>query len=177
MKNSIFGKFVIFILILFKLYAQVEEAELKAVILLRICQFTSWTHEVDAEITHEKKYKIGVIGDKEIYGAFRDKVLKQEGFNSSEVTFIRSAEQLDDISVLFIGNMKKTAFRKWMKLLEDKSMLIFVDDRDLFKAGGVVLLERDGDYIRFDVDQAEAQKRGLRISSRVLKLARSVVFE
>jgi len=58
--------------------------------------------------------------------------------------------------------------------LSADSPLLVVRTPDAPEGPGVVLLVRQGDQLRFDIDNSEAARRHLGLSSKLLRLARNV---
>lgn len=76
--------------------------------------------------------------------------------------------------ILFIGRAEAGRAGELLATLKGAPVFTVGDTPEFLSLGGVVTFVREGDRIRFDVSLGEAQKSGLIISSRLLRVARTV---
>jgi hypothetical protein len=60
----------------------------------------------------------------------------------------------------------------WIARAAQAPVLTVSDDERLMRAGGIIRISFEQARLKFDVDVARAERSGLRISSKVLRLAR-----
>jgi hypothetical protein len=77
-------------------------------------------------------------------------------------------------AILFIGDIEESRVEHLIDAVRDLPVLTVGESSDFLARGGMIAFVRDGDRIRFDVNNAAAQTAGLTISSRLLRLARKV---
>jgi hypothetical protein len=59
-----------------------------------------------------------------------------------------------------------------LRAVQDTPALTVGESPDFIRQGGIVNFVREGTNVRFEIDDAAARRAGLRISSRLLRLAR-----
>jgi hypothetical protein len=74
--------------------------------------------------------------------------------------------------ILYVGASEKTRGERLIAAVRGAPVLTVGDTNDFLARGGMIAFVREGDRMRFDVDNGAAQSAGLTISSRVLRLAR-----
>ena len=77
-------------------------------------------------------------------------------------------------AILFISDIEDSRIDHLIAAVRDLPVLTVGESSDFLARGGMIAFVRDGDRIRFDVNNAAAQGVGLTISSRLLRLARKV---
>jgi hypothetical protein len=86
----------------------------------------------------------------------------------------RSADETRGCHVLFVPAASGRGGERIVTRLEDSPVLTVGESDRFWQAGGLINLVYDGGRIRFDVNETAASARGLRISSRILQVARRV---
>jgi hypothetical protein len=76
--------------------------------------------------------------------------------------------------ILFIGRTEMGRAGELLAALKGSHVFTVGDTPDFLALGGVVTFVREGDRVRFDVSLGEAHRAGLTISSRLLRVARTV---
>ena len=84
----------------------------------------------------------------------------------------RDIEELKKCQIFFASASEKPALAKIMGALREAPVLTVTDEVDDFaRLGGIINLTRVEDKIRFAISVDNAEKRSLKISSQLLKLA------
>jgi hypothetical protein len=71
-------------------------------------------------------------------------------------------------------DMDRLSWQRWISSLKDEPVLLIGDSPDAYRAGAVFTLVLEPNGLAFRVNNSEARRRGLVLSSQVLKLAREV---
>lgn len=157
------------------LHAQVpaaSEDEVKAAFLFNFAKYVTWPPKAFPD----GKFRICVTGE----AAFTrkvDAIIDGETLDGRAV--VRAAPPaIQDLgrtcNILFIGASESARTAELLAAVR-ASPVLTVGESDAFSArGGMVTFVKDGDRLRFDVNAAEADRVGLSISSRLLRLARRV---
>ncbi len=86
-------------------------------------------------------------------------------------------ENKNDCHLLFIGASERKFFGKILKELNGSSVLTLSDQTEFIQSGGMVYLAHDQEKVRFEINLDLAQKAGLKISSKFLRLAKVVSLQ
>jgi hypothetical protein len=146
--------------------ARAVEYPLKAAFLSRLIRYVDWP-------AGEQGLVVAVLGE-DPFGPTLERALAGQGFGARGVTVrrYRSAGDLDACAVLFVS---RTAMREWPAVRERIQgwPVLTVGETDGFTAdGGIVNFFVQDHRLRFEVNRAAADRAGLRLSSRLLSLAR-----
>jgi hypothetical protein len=82
---------------------------------------------------------------------------------------------LDDAKtcqILFVGNSQSPDGRAWLAAARNAQVLTVAEGA--LTDDTVIAFVRDDNRIRFDINRAAASRRGLNVSSKLLRLARQV---
>lgn len=148
------------ILLVCSVFAQTELQRLEAAYIQKIINYVDWPG------TGEGEFVISVSGDDELLarlseaftGPVRGKtvrVVKSTKASSPEVRIICLSGEKDDIP-------------------SHHGLLVITRHEKSFRDGAVINFVLEGEKLRFDIDNTEAQRRGLKINSRLLNLARNL---
>jgi hypothetical protein len=92
-----------------------------------------------------------------------------------EVHWVRKDEDLRSCHIVFVSHSEAKRYAKLLESLDGASVLTVGETPDFLAAGGAVAFSVQHDALQFEVDLVHANKAHLRISSRLLALARRVV--
>lgn len=148
--------------------AEDSEAQLKAAFIYRFVQYTQWPPPPLRDFAY-------CVAGK---GALPDaiKVLASKPLNGATVQFTRvtSPEQAAQCQALVLAMSERAELQRWLSAVSDAPILVIGDSPEAFRAGAAIVLAVEPNGLSFRVNLAEARKRGLSLSSQLLKLAREV---
>ena len=149
---------------------QPSEYQVKAAFLLNFTKFIEWPEsqfaDADAPLT------ICILGE-DPFGTALDEVIAGELINGRKVIVERLKEQPSSgCQVLFVNKPEKDA-RK-IATSSGPGVLTIGEGKDFIDAGGIIAFVVENRRVRFDINQRAAQRSNLRISSRLLSVARVV---
>ena len=146
-----------------------REYEVKAAFLLNFTRFVEWPGLVD---TGDAPFSICILGD-DPFGPVLDRIVEGESVNGRRLAIRRIGRpHLNSCQVVFFaGHEKDTA-----KILAGLSpgVLTIGDGAAFLREGGMIAFVLENRRVRFDINQSAAAKAGIRISSKLLSVARSV---
>lgn len=149
------------------------EYQVKAAFLANFLSFVQWpAARVPAA---PAPFVLGVYGTDPFGPYLREAVAGRTALGRPiEVRRVASLREVADVHVLFIAGGDVSSVREVVRRAEAAQVLT-VADADGFARTGVVLnLFIDDHRVRFEANQAAAQRSGLRLSSQLLKMARLV---
>lgn len=149
---------------------QPTESEVQAAFLMNFTKFVEWP--ASAFPDSNSPFTICVLG-KDPFGRALDDLLAGETVGARNVAVRRLAEAPPRAcQMVFFGGPRGEA-RAVLGSLGPG--VLTVGDGDTFlREGGMIAFVIDNRRVRFDINQALAEKNGLKLSSRLLTVARSV---
>ena len=157
------------------LFAQsVSAAALKAAFLYNFVKFTDWPSD---SLAPGQKLLLCITGDDAVADGLQQTIKAHPMIGEHEVTahaVNADDKRLRSCHLLYVGGLYQKGFIQVLEGL--KGVPVFtVSDRDAFtESGGVAQLILENDHVRFAVNPMAAERARLRISSKLLTLARIV---
>jgi hypothetical protein len=152
----------------------VSEYEVKAAYVYNFAKFVEWPPTYfsapNAPIT------IGVIGDEE-FAAILEKAVKNKLVqeHSFQVRHLKWPIDLGTCNLVYVPSNEQKRFRQIAEGLQDKPVLTITEVEEKSQAKGIMNLFIEGGKVQFEVNIADAEKAKLRISSKLLRLARGTI--
>ena len=146
------------------------EAKVKAGFLLNFARYVEWP--AGAFASSNSPVVIGVLGVDNL-GRNLDMTVEGKTVEAHpvQVRRARRVAELADCHVLFVCASERERLRGIVGGLEGKPILIVSDMDGFTSEGGMILLKRKLGTMRFEINREAAEKAGLKISSKLLKLA------
>lgn len=94
---------------------------------------------------------------------------------ASDIRRLSKLEGLDQCHYLYIGEPDQNAIRKVLTACRGHSIVTVADSSQFIKIGGTVELYLENRKVYFRINQGAAQAENIRISSRLLVLAKEVL--
>jgi hypothetical protein len=151
-----------------------SEYEVKAAFLFHFAQFVKWPEEAFKDPNNPLIYC--TIGEDSFHGSL-DAALngKTIGARSSRVVHFKQPQEIQGCQVLFIAAREKKSIPAILASTKGNSVLTVGESEHFVQDGGMIGFLLEENKIRFEVNLEAAQKANLKISSRLLALAKSVV--
>jgi hypothetical protein len=168
-----------------------REYQVKAAFLYNFTMFTDWPKEKIAD--GNDPIVIGIIGDDPFDDAFepvknkkvkgKDVVIKRfKGFEELKKSGEKDGSQpqpqiktLKKCHVLFICSSEKKGLGEIIDLVQDNNVLTVSDIEGFLEAGGIISFVMEEKKVNFEINNISAEKAGLKISSKLLRLAKRVI--
>ncbi|MBS1187506.1 MAG: YfiR family protein [Burkholderiaceae bacterium] len=150
----------------------VQENTLKAAFVYNFALFTEWpkkTSNAADSLTicfhadSDMRDVLGALDGKPV----RNMVLKTRVLGALE-------QEVVNCNVLFIDRRDRHHWHAIRKKLAGTGVLTVTDDEDIGRGGAMIALSLSGSKMVFDIDQSAARQAGLVLSSKLLRLARTV---
>jgi hypothetical protein len=148
---------------------QVSEYELKAEFLSRFATFIEWPPSGDA-----RAFTIGVIGHNPFNG-YLDKIASRRIKNRPvTIRYINDLSQIDGCDIVFISGSEKSRLQTILARTESRPILTVADSNGFAAAGVLINFYTTADTVRFEINEAAVEKSGLKVSSKLFKLAKVI---
>lgn len=146
-----------------------DEYHVKAIFLYNFAKFVDWPAEMS-----DGPMCIGIIGD-DPFGQELDQVVRGKTVNGRGFTVKRlQPDAARTCQILFIAASEKKRYKTILSFLKNAGVLTVGESTGFCESGGVINLEIVESKVRFDVNLDAAARARLRLSSKLLGLARIV---
>ena len=147
-----------------------EEYQVKALFLYNFAKFVDWPPNMRAD-----PICIGILGD-DPFGDALDQTVKGKTVNGRNFVVKRLQRQEDGegCHIVFISASEKKKVRAILNGLGRCNVLTVGDVEGFAAAGGVINFEIVDSKVRFEVNIDAAERAGLKLSSKLLNLAKIV---
>ncbi|UDF33362.1 UNVERIFIED_ORG: YfiR family protein [Shinella sp. XGS7] len=144
------------------------EDQLKAAFVYRFVQYTQWPPPPLREFSY---CAVGGGGLPEALRVVAAKPLDLPYVRFHQPT---TPEQARQCQILLLAFEERAELLRWQRELADAPVLTVGDGAEAFRAGLAIALVLEPNGLSFRINLVEARRRGLTLSSQLLKLAREV---
>jgi hypothetical protein len=146
-----------------------SEYEVKAAFLLNFARFVEWPAFPPGQPS--EPFSICIVGDDPFQGAL-DRVTEGEGINGRPILVRRVSRWQDYCQILFVASSERDAFRTVRQA--GRGVLIVGEEPGFLGVGGMINFVVEDKKVRFEVSLKNAMEGAVKISSRLLSVARNV---
>jgi hypothetical protein len=151
----------------------ITEYEVKAAYLYNFAQFVEWP--ADAFGSANEPLTICIAGDNVFDTALSNAIGgKTVSRRSLAVREIADLKQHPKCHVVFVSSTETRRMKAVLAEFRGRSVLTVGESEDFLAAGGIVNLKLHDGRVRFDISVKAAEAAGLRISSKLLRLAENI---
>jgi hypothetical protein len=149
------------------------EHQIKAAFLFNFAQFIEWP--TNALPQPQSPLVIGILGP-DPFGTALDEIVRGEAVKGHPLVIqrYRQAEDVGACHILFVNEADPTRLERIIARLNGRNILTVGDAEAFTQRGGMIRFFTEQNKIRLEINAGAAQKAGLTISSRLLRLARIV---
>ncbi|HEX7053489.1 MAG TPA: YfiR family protein [Burkholderiales bacterium] len=150
-----------------------SETDIKAAFLYKFGDFVQWPPEAFAG---EDRFVVGVMGADEIAEALERLVGERrvKGYPIA-VRRLRPGDSLRGVHVLFVGSGESGRLAEILAAADAQPILAVTDSEAGLRAGSMINFVVENQRVRFDIALPPAERARLKISSRLLAVARKVI--
>lgn len=150
-----------------------NEADVKAAFVYNFLKFVDWPSHALAR--PDQPLSIAIVGEGPVADAVESLLEgKKVGTHSLVVVRIKAGEPLADVHAVFLTGTDKDKAHRTLATKGSAAVLTIGDDEHFAARGGMIGLYVEDRRVRFEVNTGAADATGLRVSSRLLALARLV---
>jgi YfiR/HmsC-like len=151
------------------------EYQVKAAFLYNFAKFVEWPASSFSSET--SPLQICVFGHDPFSQALHDITQnKSVGGRKLEVKSAPDIQQAKSCQVLFISASEETQVKQILEGLRATSVLTVGDTNGFIEQGGMINFVLENDRVRFEINRKAAEQAGLKISSKLLSVAKSVTL-
>ena len=151
--------------------AQYGEYEVKAAFLSNFTQFVKWPAKAFSDAA--APFSIGILGD-DPFGNALEKIVQGQSGAGRKIAIRRGrrAEDVRSCQIVFISKSERARIAEHIAALQGAAILVVGETEQFTRQGGAIGFKMEGDKVRFEIGSGTAQRAGLELSSRLLKLDR-----
>ena len=151
---------------------RVLERRVKAAFLFRFTEFVMWPASAFAK--PDSPFTIAVVGRDGMLEELRQITAGRVVHGRAvEVRSVPEGDPMPPAQIVFVAESEKTRVRDWIRLAP-KSALIVTESEGALAQGSIINFIIAESRVRFEIALETAEKRGLRMSSRLLAVAQTV---
>ena len=151
---------------------QPKEYEVKAALIFTIIKFVDWPESGAGKVS---PLCIAVLGQ----DPFGNDLEKLQGKIAKGrpiiVKHFKRAEDAKGCEVLYISSSEKPQLHRIVRHLKNSPVLTISDQKGFCQSGGMINLVLLRNKVNFEINNSAAQQSNIRISSKLLKLAKFVI--
>ena len=153
---------------------QATEASVKAALVYKFASYVEWPPEAFA--MPESPLVIGIVGADDV-AAELEPLARGRTVNNRPVAVwrLKDAEAVTGCHVVFVGRRESGRLPAVARAARAKSVLLISDTERGLESGSVINFVHVEDRVGFEVSIDAAERSNLRLSSRMLAVARRVV--
>jgi hypothetical protein len=150
---------------------QLPEYQLKAAFIFNFAKFVEWPAEAFPE--PQSPFVIGILGATPLKEQLQQ-VISGKKINDRPVSFreFTSAAQSTNCHILFVSASERTRLPELFRSLGALPVLTVGETEQFLAVGGMINFVSEEKKIRFEISDESAKKAHLKISSKLLTLAR-----
>ena len=147
-----------------------KEYQLKAAFIYNFIKFIEWPNQATFDT-----FNICLLG-KDPFGKAID-ILKGKEVKGWKINVLRinSLKEAENCQVVFISPLEATSLKKILNFLKNKPILTISEVAGFIEKGGIINFIIIKNKIRFEINERASREAGLKISSKLLRLARKVI--
>ena len=149
------------------------EYKVKAAFLYNFAKFVDWPPGAFPDA--KSPLTLCILGE-DPFGPFLDQTVAGESIGGRPIAVQRGARLADlkGCHLLFIGRAERGRLREVIAALHDGPVLTVGEEGSFLDDGGMIDLVLEGNRVRFEANLAAVDRSPLKISSKLLRLARQV---
>jgi hypothetical protein len=153
-----------------------EEYRVKAAFIFHFAQLVDWPRETQTGQTNS--LFLCTIGEDPFQGALESTVAgKAVGNKAIRVRHLEPAEDMQACQILFFGRAQSKRIPTLLSNLHNAPVLTVGESAGFLGAGGMICFVLDQNNVRFGINLDAAEAAKLKIGSRLLLLAQTVIGE
>jgi hypothetical protein len=150
-----------------------SEYDLKAAILYNFVKFVEWPAEAFSD--DGAPIIVAVVGDDPFRGSLDSVVGKSANGRQVVIRRLNAGQDLRSCHVLFVSSSEKKRLAQIVASIDGASVLTVGEMEGFESNGGMIRLTMEDNKVRFEINTGTARRARLRISSKLLSLAKRVI--
>jgi hypothetical protein len=147
------------------------EYGVKAAFLYNFTKFVDWPESAFPE----RRFNLCILGD-DPFGSVLDQIVANDAVEGKPIAVQRGTRlaDLQGCHIVFFGRLERERRREALATLSGAAVLTVGDADGFLAEGGMVNFFLEANKVRFEVNRAAVDKSPLKMSSKLLRVARVV---
>lgn len=150
----------------------VKEEQVKAAFIFNFAKFVEWPEKT---LESNQTINLCIAGQDKVEAALR--LLEGKEAQNHTLRIIEVTTEIDRVKelnchLLFIAQSERKRQLNWLNATSNEPILTVADNLELVKQGGMISLYLESQRVQFVINQSNTQNNGLKMSARMLQLAR-----
>jgi hypothetical protein len=147
-----------------------DEYQVKAAFLYNFTRFVDWPPDLQSA---SSPFVIGIVGE-DPFGPVLDDIVREKNWNGHRIVVRRmnANGNFHGCQILYISNSERTEVPRILAALKGEHVLTVGEFDRFLRQGGEVAFEIENDMVRIAINLKAAEAGGLKLSSRLLAVAR-----
>jgi hypothetical protein len=152
----------------------IDEYKLKAAFIFHFAQLTDWPENDRTE--NQRELFVCTLGNDPFDGELESTVAgKVIGSRTLRVRHVKEATEAKDCQIVFIAGNEMKRLPELLFQLSNAPVMTIGEADGFIQRGGMLNFIEEGSKMRFEINLAPADRAGLKISSRLIVLAKNVL--
>lgn len=147
-----------------------SEYQVKAAFLYNFTKFVEWP---PAAFEDERAtFRVCIVGGNP-FGESLEEVIAGQEVEGRKLTLLRADDLADPTGchLLFLGRSERQRTAEVLAAVREANVLTVGEAEGFLEQGGVINFKLDNGKVRFEINPAAAERAGLKMSSKLLRLA------
>lgn len=154
--------------------SKVDEYKLKAAFVFHFAEMTDWPAETFG--ANQNEIIFCTVGNDPFAGELESTLAgKSIGQRAVQIRHVKQAAEARGCQVVFLGGGETKHLPELLTQIGNSPVMTVGESDGFLQEGGMFSFCPDGNKIRFEINVAPADRAGLKISSRLLMLAKNVM--
>ena len=150
-----------------------SEYELKAAFLYNFAKFVEWPAGTFPDET--APIVVGVVGDDPFNGSLDSVGGKSANGRQVAIRRLSASQDLRSCHMLFVSSSERKRLPQIVAIIDGASVLTVGEMEGFASNGGMIRLTMEDNRVRFEINAGTARRARLKISSKLLSLAKRVI--
>ena len=149
------------------------ESRVKATFLFKFASYVEWPSAAFAQ--SNASFTIGVVGADRVAAALNTLTGSNPvNDRALQVKVLKPGDPLTGVQILFVGKQETAHLKQLLEAIQTQPVLTVTESAGALDSGSIINFVPADDHIRFEVSVTQAERSGLKISSRLLSVAQKV---
>jgi len=148
-----------------------NEDIVKAAMVRNFARFTEWPDDESTTSSPQDDITFCIMGDKSIEKPFGGLAGKKIGARNIAILQVNGIADIQGCDILFVDKTALIDIARIMAVVDIRPVLTVGETKSFTQAGGIITFFIREGKIRFQINLEAAEKAGLKISSRLSKMA------